>query len=644
MKTHFRTFAALALAAAALQATALIPAFSEEPEDNDTEYQLKSPDGVAALRLDKYVEGIGNRRFKDLEVYAAVHCAHYLTHGTPAVKLKFINHADYERSFLVLAELTNCARARKTFSVRPGGTTEFTLFMPVSFEISRYWYGGSDCITLVETTPRLDGANIGRNIDVSDIEIRSSNLTQPQLLISEKLSAARLHGSKGSLTAAVRSLKTLPTFGISGDSVSKRPPSKGEEKKQPVYSAIIRQFKFPMSDWPRDWRCYSTYDAVLVTEAEYREADPGVKAALDAYRAMGGAVIVAKGEAGFADNAEAVDAVWAIEASCIAMNADVKIRSGYYPSAHEKAKADSLKQVPIEAKSTLPVKLLLLVLAVFALAVVPLAVFRSVRTDRRMRLLAILPGGAAIFSTVIAICALAFFGITPSVRLQSVTFLDQTSKKAFTRGQFGIFSPVSVNGDISFPAEAYFMRRFEWAADRGDLVAGDYIVETKGGQRITGKWVTPLVSAFFDFSLAEERPEKLDFRVSQSGAVKVVNLLGEKVAWGTANIGGQLWEFSDIPPGGSAAAAKADFGLKAMAGAKPPPASFADGAFNACTAFGRDWSAIAEYAKTNAPAMRPGEYVAEVEGSPFFPNPVAGRSTKAKLSSVVYGKFREAAE
>ena len=66
MKTHFRTFAALALAAAALQATALIPAFSEEPEDNDTEYQLKSPDGVAALRLDKYVEGIGNRRFKSI--------------------------------------------------------------------------------------------------------------------------------------------------------------------------------------------------------------------------------------------------------------------------------------------------------------------------------------------------------------------------------------------------------------------------------------------------------------------------------------------------------------------------------------------------------------------------------------------------
>jgi hypothetical protein len=277
--------------------------------------------------------------------------------------------------------------------------------------------------------------------------------------------------------------------------------------------------------------------------------------------------------------------------------------------------------------------MLLAVLMIFAVVIVPVAVLRSVKRNTRIRLLALLPGSAAVFAVVVAISAYVFFGTTPTVRLQSVTILDQTTKKAVTKGQCCIFSPVSVDGKIAFPSDAAFALRHYRGGEENPAS-----VESADEQRLVEGWVKPLVSSFFDFTRVCERPERLDFRVSPNGDVSVVNLLGAKVKTGYANVRGTLWTFKDVEPGATVKAEKLD---------KPPkPQSdkvlypFHDGQ----TAYGRDWVKNMELATASCQQTLPGGYVVEVEGSPFFPSPLKRKKANTSSAGLVYGKFKEAAE
>ena len=280
---------------------------------------------------------------------------------------------------------------------------------------------------------------------------------------------------------------------------------------------------------------------IFITANEYASLGTDAKSALDTYRTLGGAVFVTKGNDGFADVQEAAAALKPIDEACDILSGDIQMNYG-----SDSALLGDLQRIPIEAKATIPVKTLLLVLALFACIIVPVAVLRSVKRNTRIRLLAILPGAAAVFALAVAISVYAFFGTTPTVRLQSVTVLDQTTKKAITLGQFGVFTPVSLDGQIAFPSDTSFARRHVRAQNDDDELV---TVDSADEQRLVDGWVKPLVSAFFDFSRVCERPERLDFRVSPNGDVSVVNLLGAKVKSGHANVGGALWAFHDVEPG-----------------------------------------------------------------------------------------------
>ena len=244
----------------------------------------------------------------------------------------------------------------------------------------------------------------------------------------------------------------------------------------------------------------------------------------------------------------------------------------------------------------------------------------------------LLPATSAAIAIAVAAFAYAFFGVTPSVRLQSVTILDQTSKRALTRGQFGIFSPVSIGSSLAFPLDAAFRMRHAHSED----VDTEYAVEVSDVQRLANGWTSPLVSSFFDFERACERSERLDVHVSPSGDVKVVNLLGATISAGYANVGGQIYKFNNLPPGGEKKADK--LAVKPRAASKPRYP------FTSSTAFGRDWKECIRFMQWGETEAQPGEYVALVEGSPFFPNPLTGRKSHASEAGLVFGRFKEVAE
>ncbi len=471
-------------------------------------------------------------------------------HGTPGVTFRFKNNAARERSFIVKAITGRSALVGKNFSIQPGATVEFTLFLPLALE-QGYLFGTYN-LSIFETTP---GARPDRNMQSASFSMghfAPGSNDVPIFLLSAGISSKKLWGD---LTKAMNERKYLQRH--TEESSRRYHRAKGKGRGSP-YRFDARQFRFPAEKWPVDWRIYSTYDSIFITANEYASLGTDAKSALDTYRTLGGAVFVTKGNDGFADVQEAAAALKPIDESCDILSGDIQMNYG-----SDSALLGDLQRIPMEAKATIPVKTLLLVLALFACIIVPIAVLRSVKRNTRIRLLAILPGAAAVFALVVAVSAYAFFGTTPTVRLQSVTVLDQTTKKAVTLGQFCVFSPVSLDGQIAFPSDAAFARRHVRAQNDDDELV---TVDSADEQRLVDGWVKPLVSAFFDFSRACERPERLDFRVSPNGDVSVVNLLGAKIKSGHANVGGALWAFHDVEPGATVKAEKLG-----RAGAPRPP-------------------------------------------------------------------------
>ena len=563
----------------------------------------------------------GERDIQNIEASYSDCNALRIHHGTPGVTFRFKNNAARERSFIVKAITGRSALVGKNFSIQPGATVEFTLFLPLALE-QGYRFGIYN-LSIFETTP---GARADRNMQSASFSmghfVPGSN-DVPIFLLSAGISSKKLWGD---LTKAMNERKYLQRHTEESSHRYHRAKGKGRGSS---YRFDAKQFRFPAEKWPVDWRIYSTYDSIFITANEYASLGTDAKSALDTYRTLGGAVFVTKGNDGFADVQEAAAALKPIDEACYILSGDIQMNYG-----SDSALLGDLKRIPMEAKATVPVKTLLLVLALFACIIVPVAVLRSVKRNTRIRLLAILPGAAAVFALVVAVSAYAFFGTTPTVRLQSVTVLDQTTKKAVTLGQFCVFSPVSLDGQIAFPSDAAFARRHVRAKnDSDELVTMDSADE----QRLVDGWVKPLVSAFFDFSRTCERPERLDFRVSSNGDVSVVNLLGAKVKSGHANVGGTLWAFHDVEPGATAKAEKLGKPLGPTLDIKYP---FHD----MQTTYGRNWEENLKFVAEACKKISSGEYVVEVEGSPFFPSPLQRKKSNMSAAGLVFGKFKEVAE
>ena len=568
----------------------------------------------------------GERDIKDLEASYTYFNAVRIHHGTPGVTFRFKNNAARERSFIVKAITGRSALVGKNFSIQPGATVEFTLFLPLALE-QGYRFGTYN-LSIFETT---SGARADRNMQSASFSMGhfgpGSN-DVPIFLLSAGISSKKLWGD---LTKAMNERKYLQRH--TEESSRRYHRAKGKGRGSP-YRFDARQFRFPAEKWPVDWRIYSTYDSIFITANEYASLGTDAKSALDTYRTLGGAVFVTKGNDGFADVQEAAAARKPIDEACDILSGDIQMNYG-----SDSALLGDLQRIPIEAKATIPVKTLLLVLALFACIIVPVAVLRSVKRNTRIRLLAILPGAAAVFALAVAISVYAFFGTTPTVRLQSVTVLDQTTKKAITLGQFGVFTPVSLDGQIAFPSDTSFARRHVRAQNDDDELV---TVDSADEQRLVDGWVKPLVSAFFDFSRVCERPERLDFRVSPNGDVSVVNLFGAKVKSGHANVGGALWAFHDVEPGATAKAEKLG-----GAGTPRPPSPSPPSMYpfhDMQTTYGRYWEGNLKFVAESCKKVSSGEYVVEVEGSPFFPNPLQRKKSNMSAAGLVFGKFKEVAE
>ena len=510
-----------------------------------------------------------------------------ITHDEPLSRIALRNTLPFPRTIQVSVQAPRSALSTRTVTLGPGASATITLPGVFTVEDS-YSYGESD-ITLFEAKPPNSNGPKSESLQLSSrvSDFHNSAYGRANLLLSA-----------GIVRDAV-----LPAF------------------KHDFNSVELRR---DAADWPRDFRAYLPFDAVCMTKEVADALPEESRAALRAFEILGGAVVT------FADGkAVPLDLQAKADAAQKRRIGDLNVQKYYYSGTPDSHFTENHACVPINVGKSLPVGLLVFLLLLVAFIVMPGIVFVCAKRNRRLLILAALPGTAFALTLVVAVIALIAYGTTPTVRIQSVTILDQESRLAVTRGQFALFAPGNVTEEMSIPSDVSFRLR-----GRGDE---RFFASFGECCRLSGDWVKPLTATFFDFERAERRSERLDVRPTQDGDLVFANLLGVPVTGGIARFGNSRYKVPTLAPGEQATVKGEPLPDKAAANAPLPHETL----FEKGTSYGRNWKDITELIEKDKLLLPDRTYVVRLAGSPFFPSPLASRETYETAEAVVAGRIAD---
>ena len=510
-----------------------------------------------------------------------------ITHDAPLSRIALRNTLPFPRTIQVSARAPLSALSTRTVALGPGASATITLPGVFTAEDS-YSYGESD-ITLFEAKPPNSNGPKSESLQLS---------SRVSYFNKSAYGRANLLLSAGIVRDAV-----LPAF------------------KHDFNSVELRR---DAADWPRDFRAYLPFDAVCMTKEVADALPEESRAALRAFEILGGAVVT------FADGkAVPPDLQATADAAQKRRIGDLNVQEYYLSGTPDSHFTENHACVPINVGKSLPVGLLVFLLLLVAFIVMPGIVFVCAKRNKRLLILAALPGTAFALTLVVAAIALIAYGTTPTVRIQSVTILDPESHLAVTRGQFALFAPGNVTEEMSIPSDVSFRLR-----GRGNE---RFTASFGESCRLSGDWVKPLTATFFDFERAERRSERLDVRPTQDGDLVFANLLGVPVTGGTARFGNNRYKVPALAPGEQATVKGEPLSDKAAANAPLPHETL----FEKGTSYGRNWKDITELIDKDKMLLPDRTYVVRLAGSPFFPSPLASRKTYETAEAVVAGRIAD---
>ena len=292
-----------------------------------------------------------------------------------------------------------------------------------------------------------------------------------------------------------------------------------------------------------------------------------------------------------------------------------------------------------------PVRLVIIVLTLFVLIAGPVNLFILNRKGKRSWFLWTLP--AISFATSGVVFVVSFFseGVTPRLRTDSVTILNQVEQEATTLGAIAVYAPIAPS-QLNFSGQSEVTPLFDSGYIHGPFGGGRnhdsgsnrQLEWSEGGeQRLTGKWIGSRVPAHFAIRKTEHREERI--QVQWPGTEpEIINGLGGHIDQiYLAGPDGTLFEGRDIVPGKKVL-------LKPMAGGlKSHPSNQVGHGQHTSTS--KLVNSIAELADDqdidaisaeNVPANG---YWARLSNqkNPFLENPLRGRSSKHKTKIHVVG-------
>ena len=393
----------------------------------------------------------------------------------------------------------------------------------------------------------------------------------------------------------------------------------------------------PAAAWSPNWLSYTRYDGLIVTGAEAVAMPPPVRTALEQYVEAGGVVLVLGPErapAGFLGLDEpGAGHVGRVFGQCLTARDwnESGVRSAFDRAIRLTAKpfqqvatvAEAHTHFPVVQNLSIPVRGMLLLMFGFVAVIGPVNLILLYRLRRRLLLFVTTPAVSLLTCGLVFTYALFSEGISARYRLMSLTVLDEPHRRATTVGWLAFYSPLTPRGGLRFSYYTELSPQFGW----GD----PYTVRSEGRalnvdwtecQHLTGGWIRPRIPLHFRLRKSEPRRERLKVRRDASG-LTVVNGLGADIRRLTlADHDGRLYVGTDIAAGSEAALEPQ--GIQAGGG---PLRAFFQG----------DWEdMIPALAGNPTRFLRPGAYVADLDGNPFVEHGLAD-AVPTNCLTVVYG-------
>ncbi|MBP3954703.1 hypothetical protein J8F10_05320 [Gemmata sp. G18] len=411
-----------------------------------------------------------------------------------------------------------------------------------------------------------------------------------------------------------------------------------------------------VDQWSTNWLGYTRYDGVVVTADDLRRMPAEVRSAIGQYVECGGALFVLGRDPQLPgpwklkpDPQHPVSVAAPGFGQCITTDqTDIATfparvltpvleswSSTAAPWLRTRTPSDANRTFPVVEDIGVPVKGLLALMFVFAIAIGPVNLIILIRKKRKLWLFWTVP----LISFVTCLTVFAYMALTEGwqgrSRIEGFTVLDENSRRASTLGWTGFYTPLLPSGGLRFSAETEVSYQngedpYSSSYSRRGSSNSALTIDWTREQHLASGWLTPRVPAHFALRKSELRRERMTISKGADGAPEAVNGLGADLSqfW-YRDEGGNVF-FAEGIPGGGRAALKPLPGAPATAGAKTLRSIYAG-----------DWSTLPDRMKSDGPALlAPRTYLGVMEAAPFVDDGMPGASVR-KTRSVVYGILKE---
>ena len=423
-----------------------------------------------------------------------------------------------------------------------------------------------------------------------------------------------------------------------------------------------------LSDWNTHWLAYSSYDAIVVAGKEWSAAPRNVRKAIERWMLCGGHLYVlgpgylpadiwpkAKSYASSRKIKNmGLGSSYVFESNDdrarqrIVNDLDAKkenpipllgeLRNGVESLHNEDSyyghhggpfggdsESDFNRYFPVVDSSRVPVRLVVGLLTLFLILAGPVTLVFLSRKGKRFWFLWMLPAISFVVSALVFIMSFLSEGITPRIRMASVTLLDQVGQEATTIGGTAIYAPLSP-GILKFDGTSEVTPLYD--PNSRELGGSRRVTWTDGGkQHFDGSWISSRVPAHFAIRKSEHREERLQVNWLAGDIPEVLN-----------GLGGHIKELYLCRWDGTLFT-----GENITAGKKVKLREVTDtrgrSSFRELPEFTK---AVLEFRAGHGGTLPrnqlvAGVYWASLSNSPFLENPLEGRSAKLEVESHIIG-------
>ena len=412
------------------------------------------------------------------------------------------------------------------------------------------------------------------------------------------------------------------------------------------------------SKWGTNWLDYSAYDMLILYGEEWNQANEDTRSAIQRWVRTGGHLVVIGDKKtnpstlsnGF--NRKSFIGFGLVDhfqsESNESRNSILKLLKADTPQNNQKAipmigdlneaveiihdehhwhganNRDFNSFFPVVDGVRTPVRLVIGLLTLFVLIAGPINLYLLNRKDVRAWFLWTLPVISLLTSALVFVVSIFSEGVTPRVRTESVTILNQKEQEAVTLGGIGVYAPIAP-GRLDFSGNSEVTPLIDgWKRDTG---SGRSVAWTDGGEQLfTGKWASSRVPTHFAIRKSEHTEKRIEIDW-EKGTPKIINSLGAPLSQLTLRSArGDFFTATDILPGEKVTLRPNTAGI--------PQRSTINEFANTLL----ESSAEDEWEHLSIGLMPESTYWAVIDrGSPFLENPLAYRKTKDTTLSHVVG-------